>query len=569
MMLTVTASAAEIDEGLWPYGAPKYETRAVWLTTLNGLDWPYVHARTSFSIKSQKDELCHILDQLQQANINTVLFQVRIRGTVLYPSALEPWDNCLAGSVGLSPGYDPLRFAIDECHKRGMELHAWVVAIPVGRWGTEGCRQLRSKYPKMVKNVGGTGYLDPAYPGTADYLARLCGEITANYDIDGIHLDYIRYSEKWPMEGRTKKGRRIAGVSRSQARADLTRVVRHIHDTVKALKPWVKMSCAAVGKYEDLSRYSSKGWNAYSKVCQDAQGWLREGLMDMLFPMMYFRGDQFYPFAFNWQENDYGREIVSGLGIYFLSPDQSPKGKAWHIMDVERQLWFLRQEHIGQAFFRSQYLTDNTKGLYDIVCERINPYPALTPPMTWTSAATPDAPKRLDVTRSSIGDSLVWGAQKGDILYNVYASTSYPVDISDARNIVAVKVRGNGILIPARHQPLELNYAVTAVNRYGMESRPRHSPPTEGTETWDDDGAPSDISLLANDGQWLDVPQITNITDADYLIIETLQGTMMASRANRGNAIDISRLPEGMYQLRATGRKGAPHRIGFFTIRRK
>lgn len=129
---------------------PKYEVRAVWLTTIGGLDWPHSYAQTETSIIKQKKELIDILDKLKKANINTILFQTRIRGTVIYPSSIEPWDGCCSGFPGKSPGYDPLEFAIAECHKRGMELHAWIVTIPVGKWNGIGCRTLRNKYPNLV-----------------------------------------------------------------------------------------------------------------------------------------------------------------------------------------------------------------------------------------------------------------------------------------------------------------------------------------------------------------------------------------------------------------------------------
>ena len=111
---------------------PKHEVRAVWLTTIGGLDWPHSYAQSARSIEKQKAELVDLLNRLHRANINTVLLQTRIRGTVIYPSVFEPWDGCCSGVPGKSPGYDPLQFAIEECHKRGMELHAWVVTIPLG-----------------------------------------------------------------------------------------------------------------------------------------------------------------------------------------------------------------------------------------------------------------------------------------------------------------------------------------------------------------------------------------------------------------------------------------------------
>ena len=111
---------------------PKYEIRASWVTTLGGMDWPRHKANSPEGIKRQKEELCQLLDQLKEANFNTVLFQTRLRGDVIYPSAYEPFAESITGFTGRVPAYDPLAFAVEECHKRGMEIHAWFVSIPIG-----------------------------------------------------------------------------------------------------------------------------------------------------------------------------------------------------------------------------------------------------------------------------------------------------------------------------------------------------------------------------------------------------------------------------------------------------
>lgn len=540
-----------------PQRPTKHEVRAVWLTTIEGLDWPRSYATSQQSRERQKRELCDILDRLQRANINTVLLQTRVRATTIYPSAIEPWDRCVAGSAGKSPGYDPLLFAVEECHKRGMEIHAWVVTIPVGKWNAAGCRRLRARHPKMIRRIGDEGYMNPENAQTATYLARICSEIAQNYDVDGIHLDYIRYPETWRM------GKRF---DRTKGRENITRIVSEIHHAVKGVKPWIKLTCSPIGKYDDLTRYRSQGWNAYSRVCQDAQGWVRDGLMDGLFPMMYFTGNQFYPFAIDWQENDFGRTVAAGLGIYFLSP----KEKNWSLDEIRRQMYFLRSEGMGHAFFRSKFLTDNVKGIYDFVCDDFNRYPALIPPMTWESGKSPDRPQQLEVKRTKVADQLTWSDSKGEKrskdeyhLYNVYASTNYPVDINDPRNLVATRVRERQITIPHSSDNLNVNYAVTATDRYGNESN------AAMTENAEKPKYRSHLDLLANDGRQLSLPDTRQFLDADYITIETLQGMTIATRANRGRTIDISRLPEGIYIARSMGRKGAPHRLGYFIIKRK
>ena len=111
---------------------PKYEVRAAWITAVYGLDWPKTKATTPATMRKQQNELLEILDKLKEANFNTVLFQTRTRGDVLYKSKTEPYNAILTGKVNGDPGYDPLAFAIEECHKRGMECHAWMVVIPLG-----------------------------------------------------------------------------------------------------------------------------------------------------------------------------------------------------------------------------------------------------------------------------------------------------------------------------------------------------------------------------------------------------------------------------------------------------
>lgn len=529
---------------------PKYEVRAVWLTTIGGIDWPHSYASSNYSIERQKDELRTILDRLQRANINTVLLQTRIRATTIYPSEYEPWDGCLSGKPGKSPGYDALKFAIDECHRRGMELHAWVVAIPVGKWNATGCARLRKRHPGLVKKIGAEGYMDPEKPQTAEYLADLCAEITGNYDVDGIHLDYIRYHETWPMK-----------VSRRQGRANITNIVRTISHRVKSIKPWVKMSCSPIGKYKDLSRFSSYGWNAYERVCQDAQAWLRDGLMDALFPMMYFRGNQFYPFALDWSEQSYGRIVAPGLGIYFMSPGE----KDWPLSDITREMLTLRHYGMGHAYFRSKFFTDNVKGIYDFAKETFNRHPALIPPMTWESTTIPATPSALNRKKHS-GDveMLSWRPVDKDttkIMYNVYCSREYPVNTDDACNLMMARLQKTSIIIP--RDPSRY-YAVTALDRYGNESKPLQEKHVQNTApaTKLPDG------LLKCDGKTLRLPEKSNVLDASFITIETLQGHIVATRPYKGSTTDVSRLPEGMYVLRSLGRKGVSHRLGHFIIRR-
>ena len=542
-----TASAALPQETV----SPKHEVRAVWLTTIGGIDWPHSYAQTERSVVKQKDELRRILDKLQAVGINTVLLQTRIRGTVIYPSQFEPWDGCLSGFPGKGPSYDALQFAIDECHKRGMELHAWIVTMPVGRWDALGCKRLRQKMPGNIIKIKGDGFMNPESRQTASYLADLCGEVATKYDVDGIHLDYIRYPEEMP---------KLKTLPRDAGRENITRIVRAISRRVKAIKPWVKMSCSPIGKYDDTSRYWSHGWNAYTTVCQDADGWLRDGLMDELFPMMYFRDNNFFPFAQDWKERSHGRIVVPGLGIYFMSP----KERNWPLTDITRELEVLRTMGLGHAYFRSKFFTDDTKGIYKYVSNEYCRYPSLVPPMTWAGARRPAMPYGLQLTAAGNGvDMLQWQHAEGDttmMLFNIYASHDYPVDTDDARNIIATRRQSRRLLVPADPS---LHYAVTATDRYGNESSALQEPSAG-------DNCFSRTDQLACDGKNVEVPAAIALSDANYLIVETLQGTTVAMLPHRRHAAtaDIRSLAAGVYSLRSLNKKGISHRLGTFIIKR-
>jgi len=519
--------------------SPKHEVRAVWLATIGGIDWPRSH-----DAATQQAELRQTLDRLQQGGINTVLIQARVRATTIYPSDREPWDVCLTGQAGRAPGYDPLQLCIDECHRRGMECHAWVVTIPVGKWAGKGCQQLRKKYPKLIRRIGDEGYMDPEQALTGDYLAEVCADITRRYDVDGIHLDYIRYPETWKIR-----------VSRAKGRQYITDIVRKIHQAVKHEKPWVKLSCAPIGKHDDLTRYRSGGWNARTAVCQDAQAWLAEGLMDAIFPMMYFKDNHFFPFAIDWQEHAAGRIVCPGLGIYFLDPKE---GK-WTLDMVERQMHVLRQIGVGHCYFRSKFFTDNVKGIYDFG-RRFDGVPALVPPMTWATDATPAAPATLALD----GTTLKWsdvadGCGAPYILYNVYASLNYPVDTDDAANLVAWRLTATSLQVPAGRY-----YAVRAMNRYGIEGPAvqMHHQDTEMISEQDDYHAPVNAAfpIIFLNQSGLRLPHPAGL-DADFLIVEDLQGRRLYTYPWTPTIV-LTNLPDGMYQLRSLGRKGRNHRIG-------
>ena len=529
---------------------PKHEIRATWITTLGGMDWPRNKATNANGIRRQQQELRDILDQLKEANFNTVMLQTRLRGDLIYPSAFETFPEALTGKTGRNPGYDPLAFAIEECHKRGMELHAWIVTIPVGNH-----RQIKllDKYSvvrknrKICKQYQGSWYLDPGHPGTADYLAGIVREIVSRYDVDGVHFDYIRYSEntrRFPDKDTHRKYGKGKDLKQWR-RENITAIARRLHAEVKQLKPWVKVSSSPVGKFKDTNRYSSFGWNAYETVYQDAQGWLKEGIHDALFPMMYFKDNHFYPFALDWKENDNGRWVVPGLGIYFLSP----KEQDWPIDEVSRQLHFTRQTGLaGHAYFRNRFLLDNVKGIFDELKNDFYTTPALVPPMTWQDSIAPTAPTEPFYELQTNGEvKLAWSASKDNhdlpVVYHLYASSNYPVDTNNANNLLATYLKGNQITLPDG----EGYFAVTAADRYGNESAPLAL-----------NTAPEVESPTLNQGNKLVLPQLEDVPE--ILICNALGETI--SKVSYQPEISLKLLPEGFYLVYTLNEEGEKKFLG-------
>ena len=533
---------------------PKRETRAVWLTTLANLDWPKTYARSAESIEQQKQELIDILDKYQKANINTVLLQARVRAATIYPSDIEPWDRCITGIEGRAPGYgyDPLAFAVTECHKRGMELHAWIATIPVGAKNSLGCRTLKQKGFR-IRNYATGSYLDPADPSVAPYLASICGEIVRKYDVDGINLDYIRYPDGWPRPSYRD------GDTPDDRRSNITTIVRAIHDEVKSIKPWVKMSCSPIGKHADLARYSSKNFNAHDRVSQEAQEWLKLGLMDQLYPMQYFRGDNYYPFLADWVENAYKREIVTGLGTYFLDPREGN----WTLGDLTRQMYVSRDLGVGHAHFRSYFLTANKQGVYDFE-KQFNAALALPPTMQGVTS-NGSAPQPINASlverREDKSVTLAWKAVSP--YYNIYASHSYPVDTEDARNLLYARYTGQ--IINLKNVNPNLYFAVRGMDRYGHETAALQENSNNPTTS------KSSVSLLANDGNTVTLPAAAKLTDADHYVILSLQGVILrivSAKSVRNNQLYIGSLSDGMYSLKVYNHKKKSFALGSFMVKR-
>lgn len=291
----------------------KRETRAVWLATNHRLDWP----PATYDIDIQKNTLIEIFDSIKAKKLNTVYFQVRSNGMVMFNSSYDP------PSPYISSGFDVLAFATEEAHKRGLEIHAWINAVQVFATNsmTIDSNHIAVRKPEWIlkyKDENNTSlWLDIGRPEVRNYLNNLVMELIEKYDIDGIQLDYIRYpgnnindDSSYYNYGRNK--------NRDEwRRNNVTELIEQIYKNVKSKKPYVKVGATPIGIYKNLD--GMYGWEGYSQFYQDSREWLRRGILDYIAPQVYWSFEDqtsFDKIAREWVNNSYGKDVVVGIAAY-------------------------------------------------------------------------------------------------------------------------------------------------------------------------------------------------------------------------------------------------------------
>lgn len=417
------------------------------------------------------------MDSLHNANFNMILLQVRLRGDVIYRSAIEPASKTFSGKYGVMPGYDPLTFAIEECHKRGMECHAWFVTFPVGSEKSvkeQGKLSVVKRRPELCKRHNGEWYLDPGVPQTRTYLRSLVKELVSNYDIDGIHFDYIRYPEQ-AHRFSDKAEHRKYGKNKSLSewrRDNISLFVSEAYDDIKRLKPWVQVSSSPLGKFSRISKRPNAGWTAYESVYQDVRRWLKEGKHDMVIPMMYYLYDDFFPFVDNWVENSNGRFIVPGLGAYRLERSEGD----WTVNQVTDQMDYSRNfGGSGMSYFRVDNVLNDNKGFYSELKNNYYKYPAMLPPLSWLNDEQPPSPDEIKVERIDNELKLSWAKPEGTNIgyYTVYYSQSDSLETSSPKYILATGIRDTVLYLPiGGTAEQEFSFSVSSSSRYRIEGIP-------------------------------------------------------------------------------------------------
>ena len=475
ILLLITVAELSISQ-VYP---PTKEFRSVWLTTVTNLDYPKTQGA-----QNQQNELINIIQNLKNNNFNTVVLQVRSRGDLLYPSAIEPWAKCLTGQLGKDPGWDPLQVAVEECHKRGMELHAWwnfaLVANGTSAPSSVGLPHVASAHPTWVKQAGSQLFMDVGLPEVREYLVNLAMEMVRKYDIDAIHFDYIRYSESTSPAFDDNATYNTYGGGMSKAdwrRENINMFVRAVYDSIKKVKPWVKVGSTPIGNYAPGVPGVGPALYGYSNCYQDSRRWMIENKHDYLAPQIYWDLTGNFPYNVilkNWLDNSGPRHIYGGIAAYKNDTTSVNSGAVFSqigdIIDYTRSLGAK-----GEIYFRYEHISSGN--FYGLKGRYANP--ANIPPMPWIDSIPPGKPSNLSITKiDSKTYKLTWekpsSGLDGDTVkyYNIYRSNTSTINTNDATNLYYITTNSdNSININFATEPTQNYYfAVSALDRNNVES---------------------------------------------------------------------------------------------------
>lgn len=400
------------------------EFRAAWVATVANIDWP---SSPGLTTGEQQAEMVRLLDHASALNLNAIILQVRPAGDALYPSEHEPWSEYLTGAMGRAPEpyYDPLEFAVEEAHRRGLELHVWFNPYRAGHPSMRSevsADHLSRTRPDLVREYGRYLWMDPGEPEVREHTIRVIMDVVRRYDVDGVHFDdyFYPYAERapdgglldFPDEPSWERYRSAGGdLSRDDWRRDnVDRLVRDLYREIKREKPWVRFGISPFGIWRPGHPEQIRGFDAYSGLYADARKWLVSGWVDYFTPQLYWpiaQTPQSYPVLLNWwaEQNVHRRHLWPG-GI--PSRVAGAGGAGWPASEIVAQINVARGHPgaSGYVHFSMRSLMRDDTGLAQALVAGPYAGPALPPPAPWISTAAPGRP-RITLRRDAESDGLV------------------------------------------------------------------------------------------------------------------------------------------------------------------
>ena len=464
---------------------PKREFRAAWIQSVNG-------QFRGMPTEKLKQNLIGQLNSLQKAGINAIIFQVRPEADALYASRLEPWSRFLTGVQGKAPEpyWDPMQFMIDECHKRGMEFHAWINPY---RTKTTLKSELAPNHvynihPEWFVTYGDQLYFDPALPESRRHICMVVSDIVSRYDVDAIHMDDYFYP--YPIKGKdfpddASFARFGGGFSNKGDWRRSNVLIKKLHETIREIKPWVKFGVSPFGIYRNESSdplgSKTKGLQNYDDLYADVLLWAREGWIDYNIPQIYWHIG--HPVADYetlvkwWARNTENRPLFIGQSVMNTVQNADPKNPSINQLPRKMALQRAYQTIGGSCQWPASAVIENAGKYRDALIAEYHKYPALPPVFDFMDNEAPGKVRKVKPIWTEDGYILFWTAPKYKeemnraVQYVVYRfDAKEKVNIDDPSHIVAI-TRDNFYKLPYEDGKTKYRYVVTALDRLHNESK--------------------------------------------------------------------------------------------------
>ena len=466
---------------------PKREFRAAWIQSVNG-------QFRGMPTEKLKQNLIGQLNSLQKAGINAIIFQVRPEADALYASRLEPWSRFLTGVQGKAPEpyWDPMQFMIDECHKRGMEFHAWINPY---RTKTTLKSELAPNHvynihPEWFVTYGDQLYFDPALPESRRHICMVVSDIVSRYDVDAIHMDDYFYP--YPIKGKDfpddASFARFGGGFSNKGdwrRSNVNVLIKKLHETIREIKPWVKFGVSPFGIYRNESSdplgSKTKGLQNYDDLYADVLLWAREGWIDYNIPQIYWHIG--HPVADYetlvkwWARNTENRPLFIGQSVMNTVQNADPKNPSINQLPRKMALQRAYQTIGGSCQWPASAVVENAGKYRDALIAEYHKYPALPPVFDFMDNEAPAKVRKMKPVWTEDGYILFWTAPKYKeemnraVQYVVYCfNDKEKVNIDDPSHIVAI-TRDNFYKLPYEDGKTKYRYVVTALDRLHNESK--------------------------------------------------------------------------------------------------
>ena len=466
---------------------PKREFRGAWIQMING-------QFQGMNRDQMQANLTHQLDVLQRCHVNTIIFQVRGEADAMYQSSLEPWTRFLSGQQGVAPQplWDPLAWMVNECHRRGMELHAWINPY---RAKTKTTKELAANHPARIHPERFISYdnqliFNPGLKENRDYICTVVKDIVSRYDIDGLHIDDYFYpypnGTRFDDEATFRQyGNGFTDLG-DWRRFNVNLLIEQLYKTIHDTKPWVKFGVSPFGIYHNAKNggvpgSDTNGLQNYDDLYADVLYWINRGWVDYNVPQIYWeighKAADYDTLIRWWSKYASARPLVIGQDVERTVRAADLQNPAQNQMPAKFQLQRTLPGVSGSCLWYSAAVVRNEGNYAGALEQYYHRYPALQPLMPWIDKKTPRKVRHLSVRKAPDGNYLFWEAPKEKHEMNkvrnyvVYRfARGEKVNTEDASHILTITPQ-NILKLPVADGKTRYTYVVTALNRLQNESK--------------------------------------------------------------------------------------------------